>query len=303
MQATATNAAKKIVRSNSFQGLILAVVLLAGVLVGLETSPNLNRQYHSLFYIFDRLIIWIFIGEFILRVLAEGKTPWRYFYDSWNLFDFFIIAVYFLPFDSHYVIAFRLVRLLRVLKLLRVLPRLQILTSALLRSIPSMIYVCLFLCLLFYIYGVAGTFLFRENDPFHFGTLPRSMLSLFLVVTLENWVDILYTQMYGCDRFGYGGMEELCTQPHAAPIVSVVFFLSFVLLGAMIVINLFIGVITSNVEESQQEQRDLEAKLAAVHRESRDLIHAHLNALQTQIDSMQSSLDSIKETIEERQNR
>ena len=297
MQATATKAAEKIVQSNPFQGFILTVVLLAGILVGLETFPSLVKQYDLLFYILDRLIIWIFIGEFILRVLAEGKTPWRYFFDPWNLFDFLIIAVYFLPFNSHYVLAFRLVRLLRVLKLLRVLPRLQILTSALLRSIPSMIYVCLFLCLLFYIYGVAGTFLFRENDPFHFGTLPRSMLSLFLVVTLENWVDILYTQMYGCDRFGYGGMEELCTQPEATPIISVVFFLSFVLLGAMIVINLFIGVITNNIEESQQEQRDLEAKLVAVHKEDRDRIHAHLSELQDQVHKMQSSLDSIKRNL------
>ena len=123
------------------------------------------------------------------------------------------------------------------------------------------------------------------------------MLSLFLVVTLENWVDILYTQMYGCDRFGYGGMEELCTQPEATPIISVVFFLSFVLLGAMIVINLFIGVITNNIEESQQEQRDLEAKLVAVHKEDRDRIHAHLSELQDQVHKMQSSLDSIKRNL------
>ena len=72
---------------------------------------------------------------------------------------------------------------------------------------------------------------------------------------MEGWSDIMYTQMYGCDRYGYEGMEYLCTTPSTSPIVGAFFFVSFVMLGAMIVINLFIGVMTSSLEEAHREQQ------------------------------------------------
>ena len=73
-----------------------------------------------------------------------------------------------------------------VLKLVRALPRLQLLVSALLKSIPSMGYVSVLLGMLFYLYGVAATHLFGANDPVHFGSLERSLLTLFQVVTLDG---------------------------------------------------------------------------------------------------------------------
>ena len=154
----------------------------------------------------------------------------------------------------------RLARLLRVLRLLRTVHKLQILVGALLRSIPSMAYVGLLLALLFYAYGGAATFLFSANDPVHFGSLQISMLSLFRIVTLEGWTELLYIQMYGCERYGYDGMAELCTQSSAQPLMAVAFFISFVLLGTMIVLNLFIGVILNGMTEAQAE-REAEEKL------------------------------------------
>ncbi len=160
----------------------------------------------------------------------------------------------FLPFQGQAVTVLRLLRLLRVLRLVHALPRLQVLVNALLKSVPSMGYVSLFLGLLFYVYAVAGVFLFGHNDPVHFQSLERAFLSLFQIVTLEGWVDVLYTNMYGCDTYGYDAGSLLpCTAPAARPVVSILYFVSFILLGTMIILNLFIGVIMKSMEEAQEE--------------------------------------------------
>ena len=134
--------------------------------------------------------------------------------------------------------------------------------SALLKSIPSMGYVALLLSLLFYVYSVAAVFLFGANDPVHFESLPLAMLSLFRVVTGEDWTDIMYIAMYGCADYGYGGMEELCTQSQGYPVFGALFFVSFMLLGAMVILNLFIGVIMGGMDEAKKET-ELEARTLA----------------------------------------
>ena len=77
-----------------------------------------------------------------------------------------------------------------------------------------------FLALLFYVYGVAGVFLFGRNDPAHFGKLGVAMLTLFTVVTLEGWADLMYRQIYGCDPTGEGTAAALCRMPEAQPLVA-----------------------------------------------------------------------------------
>jgi voltage-gated sodium channel len=256
MQSTVTNTVTKIVKSYTFQVFIICVILFSGLILGLETFPSISQRYEGILYVVDHIIIWIFIGEMLLKLTAEGDRPWRYFQDGWNLFDFLIVASFFLPVHNHYLAILRLARILRVLKLIRALPRLQLLTATLLRSIPSMGYICVLMMLLFYTYGVLGTFLFAHNDPLHFGDLPISVLSLFRVVTLEDWTDIMYIQMYGCDRYGYEGIEHLCTDPSASLFTAPLFFVSFVVMGSMIIINLFIGVMVNSFAESKEESKE-----------------------------------------------
>jgi hypothetical protein len=128
-----------------------------------------------------------------------GPSHWRYFRSGWNVFDFAIVAASLLPGLGNYAVAARLLRLLRVLRLIRTLPDLQIILGALLRSIPSIGYVLLLMLLLLYVYAVAGVFLFGPNDPFHFGNLHSALLTLFSILTLEGWVDVLRIQYFGCD--------------------------------------------------------------------------------------------------------
>jgi voltage-gated sodium channel len=249
---------RAIAEAPMFQNLITLVIIVAAVLVGIETYPKLHHEYATVLHIGDKIILGIFIGEAVVKIGAEGSKPWRYFMDPWNVFDFAIVVACLLPFSGSAVTVLRLLRLLRVLKLVRALPKLQILVSALLKSIPSMAYVGILLGLLFYVYSVAGVFFFSHNDPMHFGDLPLSALTLFRVVTLEGWTEILYINMYGCAKFGYESMPELCTQSDAMPGLSTAYFVSFVLIGTMVVLNLFIGVIMNGMEEAQEEAASLD---------------------------------------------
>lgn len=239
----------------------MLVIVLAGALVGFETSPSVVAAYGGLLHALDRVVLGIFVLEIVIKLVAEGGQPWRYFRDPFNVFDFGIVAVTLLPFGGQYVTVLRLLRLLRVLRLVHALPRLQILVSALLKSIPSMAYVGVFLALLFYVYGVAGVFLFGKNDPAHFGSLDVAMLTLFTVVTLEGWAELMYTQLHGCSA-GEGLAGELCQMPEASPLAAPFYFVTFILFGTMIVLNLFIGVIMNSMQEAATEtSKAEEAKL------------------------------------------
>ena len=285
---------KRVAESAPFQNFITGVILFAGGLVGLETYPQVHARYEPILHVLDQVVLWIFVGEIIIKMFAELPRPWRYFYDGWNVFDFLIVAGAFLPFAAQYATVLRLLRLLRVLKLVRALPKLQMLVGALLKSIPSMAYVSLLLMMLFYVYAVAATFMWGHNDPVHFGSLQLSFLSLFRAVTLEDWTDLMYIQMYGCEGYGYGDMPELCVASDPSPVGGAIFFVSFVLFGTMIFLNLFIGVILNGMDEAQaeadQEKQLAEAAAAGEPRHMNDelrVLQEQLGALQEQIARIQ----------------
>jgi voltage-gated sodium channel len=246
--------ARSIAQANWFHYFITGVIVLAGALVGIETSPAMVESYGGALHFLDRLILAIFVIEIVIKLAAEGNAPWRYLRDPFNCFDFAVVAVSLLPLGAQYITVLRLVRLLRVLRLVHALPRLQILVSALLKSIPSMAYVAVFLGLLFYVYGVAGVFLFGQNDPARFGTLGAAMLSLFTVVTLEGWAELMYFQLHGCEALAEGAAAvALCKSSQAHPVAAPLYFITFILFGTMIVLNLFIGVIMNSMQEAAIE--------------------------------------------------
>lgn len=281
----------QIVESKWFNSFIIGVILFAGVLVGVETYPSMVERYGPLLHLLDGIVLGIFVVEVILKMGAHGRRPWRYFQDPWNVFDFVIVAICFVPAAGQYALVMRLARLFRVLRLVKFIPKLRILVSALLKSIPSMIYVTILLSLLFYMYAVAATFLFSGNDPVHFGNLQLSMLSLFRIVTLEDWTDIMYIQMYGCDVYGYGVMEELCVNPVATPLLGALFFVSFVLVGTMVVLNLFIGVIMSGMDEATAEAH---REMVLMKLKGPPDLHTELEHLNDSLLAVQTQLDKVR---------
>lgn len=295
----------EIARSPVFQNMILVAIVFASILVGIETYDSIAARHATLFNILDHLILWLFIAEAVIKIGAEGRQPWRYFQSSWNLFDFAIVIALILPIDDQYFVVLRTIRLLRVLRLLSALPDLQVVIRALFKSIPSMGYIGVILFLVFYIYGVAATYLFGANDPIHFGSLQIALLSLFRIVTLEDWTDVMYIAMQGCDRYGYGDMAELCTAPAAHPWLGAIFFVSFVVLGGMVVVNLFVGIIVSNTATSFEELHAEEtAEIEAVIRDQEAHISSQLGdqslSIQKRLVSIQESLALIQEQLQDR---
>lgn len=295
-----TSTLKNIAESKVFSFFIIGVICLAGLLVGLETYDGVVQQYGSLLHVLDKIVLGIFILEILIKMGAEGSRPWRYFLDPWNIFDFIIVVVCLLPFEGQFVAVLRLARILRVLKLVTAVPKLQVIVGALLKSIPSMFYVTVLLSILFYAYAVMATFMFKGNDPLHFGSLEMSMLSLFRVVTLEDWTDIMYIQMYGSDVYSYPSPEELTqytdlvAKPEAFPLFSPLFFGSFVLLGTMVMLNLFIGIIMAGMDEARKEEEEKQER--AKRKIEKDLdndieqIHENLESLQTHLDELKRKL-------------
>jgi voltage-gated sodium channel len=191
-------------------------------------------------------------------------------------------------------------RLLRALRLVTVLPKLQILVNALLRSIPSLGYVGILLLLHFYIYAVMGTFLFAQNDPIRFGRLQYSMTTLFQVLTLEGWNDVFNTQLLGSDVMYDDAMKNLpeasgrVNTPH--PVAARAYFISFIMLGTMIMLNLFTGVIINAMQEAQVEPPVGDPDASLIHkiekqgfvtlRDQLDLIGFHLRSVAADVSAL-----------------
>ena len=280
---------QKIAEAKWFQNAVTIAILVAGVLVGMATYTEFAEENEAILEIFNKIVLVIFIIEVLVKLIAEIPKPWKYFTDAWNIFDFIIVAAAFMPFGGSSIAILRLLRLLRVLKLIKALPKLQMLVGALLKSIPSMGYVSILLLLLFYIYAVAGVFFFGENDPIHFENLQTSMLSLFRVVTLEDWTDVMYINMFGCENYGYDGNMDLCTMSTANPGGSAFFFVSFVLIGTMIFLNLFIGVIMTGMDEAKTEMAtadELEKKGSTI----------DITDLENKLEEMQVMITQLKKT-------
>ncbi|WP_323845655.1 ion transporter [Microbulbifer magnicolonia] len=228
---------ERIVAAPLFGQLIIGLILLNGVAVGLETSAWVTERFGSLLAGVNQLILAAFVAEAAIKMAAHGNRPWRYFASGWNCFDFSIIALSLIPAAGPLATLARLVRVLRVLRLVSAFPELRLLVDTLLRSLPSMFHIALLMGIIFYIYGVAGYFLFHEIDPTHWRSLPIALLSLFRIVTFEDWTDIMYTAME--------------TMPWAW-----LYFVSFVVMGAFVMINLFIGVVLNNLEEAKLRRLD-----------------------------------------------
>jgi voltage-gated sodium channel len=266
---------RRLVETSVFKSFIIAVIFVAAVLVGLETHPGWAARHGDLLRTLDQIVLGIFVVEILVKWGAELPRPWTYFRDPWNIFDFTIVAVCLLPLDSEFAAVLRLVRVLRVLRLVTALPKLQILVGALLKSIPSMGYVGLLLSILFYMYAVTGVFFFGKADPQHFGSLGDALLTLFGVITLEGWTGLMYDLLRGDSGV------------HPAKVI--VYFVSFVLLGTMIMLNLFIGVIMNSMQEMHEEKA-----LARLSAESTDaeleIMERELEALKMRVRSARTKL-------------
>lgn len=223
-------------QSRLFQHGIIAVILFTALLIALESFPQLmNETMQYRFDVLHEIILWIFIAEAAIKLIAAWPKPHEYFKDAWNVFDFSLIVLSLLPFTGQFAMIGRLLRLFRVLRLIAAMPELRLIVETLLRSIPSMLNVIILMSIIFFIYGVAGYHLFHEHDPTHWRDLGYAILTLFRIVTLEDWTDVMYKAMELSPYYGF-------------------YFVSFVVFGTFIVINLFMAVVINNLDQAKIEQ-------------------------------------------------
>jgi len=224
-----------IISSALFDKVIIALILLNALILGLETSTQLMADYANVFAVVQDIILGAFIVEAILKILAVAPRLKLYFGNGWNVFDFSVIVLSLVPATGELAMVARLARLMRVLRLISTIPELRLIVTTLLRSIPSMGHVMLLMSIIFYVYAIAGYHLFHEHDPQHWGNLGVAVLTLFRVVTLEDWTDLMYTAL------------ELHNW-------AWVYFVSFIFVGTFVIINLFIAVVINNLEKSKSEE-------------------------------------------------
>ena len=284
--------------SKQFQMFFIGIILLSGVVVGLDSYPEISEEYGTILHFLDSIILGLFVFEICVKLISFGPRVHEFFKDGWNIFDFIIVSACFLPFDGQSIIVLRLLRVLRIVRLVGTIPELKLIVNTLLKSIPSLGYIGVLLFILFYMYACLGTFLFRENDPIHFESLHLSLLSLFRVATLEDWTDIMYTAVYGCQNYGYSGLEELCKNSEAFPFLGWFYFVSFVLLATFVFLNLFIGVIISNMEDIKQKERlRLDPELANLEKSEAN-VKVLLNKIKKDMALLESHI-SFLENVEE----
>ena len=239
--------AQRIAASGWFTHGITAIILINAGVIGLDTWEPVAGPYGDVLHTANQIFLGIFVVEAIVKMLALYPRMQRYFLDGWNVFDFSIIVISLLPSTGELATVARLARLMRVLRLVSTLPELRLIVTTLIRSIPSMFNVMALLSIIFYVYAVAGYHLFHEVDPTHWRNLGISLLSLFRIVTLEDWTDIMYAAM---ETYWWAWM----------------YFVSFVVVGTFVVINLFIAVVLNNLDEAKQE-RLLELQSTPSHKE------------------------------------
>jgi voltage-gated sodium channel len=241
----------RVADSERFQTAIIIVIALNAILLGIETFGAVMDRHGDTLRLLNSVFLTIFVAELVIRILAYGRAPHRFFRSGWNVFDFVIIAALFVPGVRENAALLRILRLLRVARLLKYLPDVQILIRGATRAIRPATGLGVLTGLLVFLYGMIGWTLFADLDPTAWGNIGRSMLSLFSILTLEGWTTtfaLVFEQK---------------------PLESVLFFLSFILLGTFVVLNLLLGIMIGSLEEVRQEERirqggdtaDIEARI------------------------------------------
>jgi voltage-gated sodium channel len=217
--------------TSRFQQLLIAVIVINSATLGLETSATAVENYGTVLMVLDHLALYIFVAELCAKLYAYG---WRFFRNPWNLFDAAIVTISLLPMAEGLSVL-RALRILRALRLISVVPSLRRVVTALLVAVPGMSSIVLLLGLVLYVTAVMGTKLYHLTAPEYFGDLPTSLFTLFQMMTGDAWSDIT--------------REVMAQHPSAW-----VFFVVFMLVCTFVVLNLFIAVVVSAMEEEHAEE-------------------------------------------------
>ncbi|MRH78821.1 ion transporter [Spiribacter sp. C176] len=240
------------IESRGPRNFIIGLIVFNAILLGLATSDWVMGRFASVLLGLEAVIIAFFTLEILIKLFAWGP---RFFKSGWNWFDFLIVAISLVPATGPFTVL-RALRILRVLRLLSTVKRLRLLVDALIAAIPSIGWIVFLLGMVFYIYGVMGTELFGDRFPEWFGTLGAAMFTLFQVMTLESWSMGIARPVMAEFSFAW------------------LYFVSFILVTAFTILNLFIGLIVNTMQAAHWEEEDERRATmeAQAHREREEIL-------------------------------
>jgi len=265
----------RLAESRAFQLTIFGVILVNAAVLGLGTYDSIDADWGGTLSRLNEICLGIFVVEILIRIGAYGNRPLDYFREGWNVFDFVVVFAVFIPGVRENALLLRLVRLLRIVRIISIFPDLRVLVSGMGRALRPIGAMAALTLLLLFFYGMVGVQLFGDELPERWADIGTAMLTLFTVLTLEGWNEVLFNAQE-VTRFAW------------------VFFVSFVLIASFLVINVLIAIIINAVEEARDEERadEIEERLtrAAEEGEAAD----PLAALIDRVAEMRSSLHELE---------
>ena len=246
---------RRLVEGPNFQNFIVTLIVINAVILGLETSDSVMAAHGAWLKWLDALILYVFVAEIALRLHVHRL---RFFTQPWSLFDFIIVAIALIPAGGPFA-ALRALRVLRVLRLISVIPTMRRVIEGLLSAVPGIASVAAIMLLFFYVFAVIGTHLYADTFPAWFGSLGKTMYTLFQIMTLESW-------SMGIVR------PVMAEHPGAWA-----FFITYILVTTFTMLNLFIAIIVTAMHQGEDEQAQ------ASRNEIRDVLSQEIKAMETRL--------------------
>lgn len=222
-----------------FEIFVVSVILFSALVIGAKTY-DIPENVLTVIGWLDTGITLFFLVEVSVRFIGEPKKR-EFFKDPWNLFDTLIVIVSLIPVeDSELALVGRLIRIFRVLRMVSIVPELRLLLNSLLKALPQLGYVILLMFIIFYIYAAVGASFFASINATLWGDISISMLTLFRVMTFEDWTDVMY--------------ETMAVYPF-----SWIFYLTFIFLTTFAFLNMVIGIVVNVMEEEHAQDARAQA--------------------------------------------
>ncbi|KAG7255687.1 LOW QUALITY PROTEIN: hypothetical protein CRUP_031628, partial [Coryphaenoides rupestris] len=264
---------KPIPRPTAFDIVIMILICLNMVTMMVETDDQ-SDDMDTILYRINLVFIVLFTGECVLKMVSLRHY---YFTIGWNIFDFVvvilsIVGMFLSEVTAKYFFSptlFRVIRLARIGRILRLIKGakgIRTLLFALMMSLPALFNIGLLLFLVMFIYAIFGmsnfAYVKREagiDDMFNFETFGNSMICLFQITTSAGWdgllAPILNKREPDCDsQLEHPGNHNKgnCGNPS----VGIFFFVSYIIICFLIVVNMYIAVILENFSVATEESAD-----------------------------------------------
>jgi voltage-gated sodium channel len=230
------NALARLVDSPTFTTFIVVTIAVNAAVLGLQTYEGIDDRWGDALFAINGICLAIFVVELAIRIASYWPRPLAFFRNGWNVFDFVVILAVFISGIRENSTLLRLLRLLRVVRIVRLLPDLRVLLLGIWRSVPPLASIGAVTAMILFVYGMVGWIWFGDELPGEWGNIGRAMLTLFVMLTLENF-----------PQYMDAAME---VEPWAW-----IYFVSFILVAAFIILNVLIGVVLNSMEEARELDR------------------------------------------------